>query len=230
MMHQSINKKKIYFYLLILIFLSTIFNFNAINLLKKNNLITSIEIEGISKKEQNLLRNELQIFFNKNIFFVEKNKIIIVLNKFNFLKDFNIQKVFPSKLVITAKKTKFVGSTFINGKKFYIGDNEKFTLANEIEKEKNLPIAFGKFSIKEFLELQNVLLEEKIDLNRVEKYFYHMSRRWDLQKNNGLIIMLPSKNISDSLELYNKLKNNNKINSAKIVDLRIPERVVINYE
>ncbi len=230
MMHQSINKKKIYFYLLILIFLSTIFNFNAINLLKKNNLITSIEIEGISKKEQNLLRNELQIFFNKNIFFVEKNKIIIVLNKFNFLKDFNIQKVFPSKLVITAKKTKFVGSTFINGKKFYIGDNEKFTLANEIEKEKNLPIAFGKFSIKEFLELQNVLLEEKIDLNKVEKYFYHMSGRWDLQKNNGLIIMLPSKNISDSLELYNKLKNNNKINSAKIVDLRIPERVVINYE
>tara|TARA_B100000029_G_scaffold107542_1_gene98585 strand:+ start:662 stop:1351 length:690 start_codon:yes stop_codon:yes gene_type:complete len=229
-MHQSINKKKIYFYLLILIFLSTIFNFNAINLLKKNNLITSIEIEGISKKEQNLLRNELQIFFNKNIFFVEKNKIIIVLNKFNFLKDFNIQKVFPSKLVITAKKTKFVGSTFINGKKFYIGDNEKFTLANEIEKEKNLPIAFGKFSIKEFLELQNVLLEEKIDLNKVEKYFYHMSGRWDLQKNNGLIIMLPSKNISDSLELYNKLKNNNKINSAKIVDLRIPERVVINYE
>ena len=230
MMHQSINKKKIYFYLLILIFLSTIFNLNAINLLKKNNLITSIEIEGISKKEQNLLRNELQIFFNKNIFFIEKNKIIIVLNKFNFLKDFNIQKVFPSKLVITAKKTKFVGSTFINGKKFYIGDNEKFTLANEIEKEKNLPIAFGKFSIKEFLELQNILLKEKIDLNNVEKYFYHMSGRWDLQKNNGLIIMLPSKNISDSLELYNKLKINNKINSAKIVDLRIPERIVINYE
>ena len=172
----------------------------------------------------------MQIFFNKNIFFVEKNKIIIVLNKFNFLKDFNIQKVFPSKLVITAKKTKFLGSTFINGKKFYIGDNEKFTLANEIEKEKNLPIAFGKFSIKEFLELQNILLKEKIDLNNVEKYFYHMSRRWDLQKNNGLIIMLPSKNISDSLELYNKLKINNKINSAKIVDLRIPERIVINYE
>ena len=229
-MHQSINKKKIYFYLLILIFLSTIFNLNVINLLKNTNLVKSIEIEGISKKEQNLLRNELQIFFNKNIFFIEKNKIITVLNKFNFLKDFNIQKVFPSKLVITAKKTKFLGSTFINGKKFYIGDNEKFTLANEIEKEKNLPIAFGKFSIKEFLELQNVLLEEKIDLNKVEKYFYHMSRRWDLQKNNGLIIMLPSKNISYSLELYNKLKNNNKINSAKIVDLRIPERVVINYE
>ena len=229
-MRQSINKKKIYFYLLILIFLSTIFNLNAINLLKKNNLITSIEIEGISKKEQNLLRNELQIFFNKNIFFIKKNKIITVLNKFNFLKDFNIQKVFPSKLVITAKKTKFLGSTFINGKKFYIGDNEKFTLANEIEKEKNLPIAFGKFSIKEFLELQNILLKEKIDLNNVEKYFYHMSRRWDLQKNNGLIIMLPSKNISDSLELYNKLKINNKINSAKIVDLRIPERIVINYE
>ena len=230
MMHQSINKKKIYFYLLILIFLSTIFNLNVINLLKNTNLVKSIEIEGISKKEQNLLRNELQIFFNKNIFFIEKNKIISVLNKFNFLKDFNIQKIFPSKLVITAEKTKFLGTTFINGKKFYIGNNEKFTPANEIEKEKNLPAVFGKFSIKEFLELQNVLLEEKSDLNKVEKYFYHMSRRWDLQKNNGLIVMLPPKNISESLKIYNKLKNSNKLNSAKILDLRIPERVVINYE
>ena len=229
-MHQSINKKKIYFYLLILIFLSTIFNFNAINSLKNTNLIKSIEIEGISKKEQNLLKSELQIFFNKNIFFIEKIKIISILNKFNFLKDFNIQKVFPSKLVITAEKTKFLGSTFINGKKFYIGNNKKFTLANEIEKEKNLPIAFGKFSIKEFLELQNFLLEEKIDLNNIEKYFYHMSRRWDLQKNNGLIIMLPSKNISESLKIYNKLKNSNKLDSAKIVDLRIFNRIVVDYE
>ena len=230
MMHQSINKKKIYFYLLILIFLSTIFNFNAINLIKKNNLITSIEIEGISKKEQNLLRNELQIFFNKNIFFIEKNKIISVLNKFNFLKDFNIKKVFPSKLIITAEKTKFLASTFINGKKFYIGNNEKFTPVFETEKEVNLPIVFGKFSIKEFLELQNILLKQKIDLTSIEKYFYHMGKRWDLQKNNGSIIMLPSKNISDSLKIYNKLKNNNKFNSAKIVDLRISERIVLDYE
>jgi len=69
-MHQSINKKKIYFYLLILFFLSTIFNFNLINKFKNINLIKSIEIEGISNKQQNLLRNELHIFFDKNIFFI----------------------------------------------------------------------------------------------------------------------------------------------------------------
>ena len=57
-----------------------------------------------------------------------------------------------------------------------------------------------------------------------------MGKRWDLQKNNGLIIKLPSKNISDSLKIYNKLKNNNKFNSAKIVDLRISERIVLDYE
>ncbi len=230
MMHQSINKKKLYFYLLILLFLSTIFNFNLINVLKNINLIKSIEIEGISNKEQNLLRKELQIFFDKNIFFIKKNEIIYVLNQFNFLKDFNIQKVFPSKLIISAEKTKFLASTFIKGKKFYIGDNEKFTPVVETEKEKNLPVVFGKFSVKEFLELQEILLKQKIDLNKVEKYFYHMSKRWDLQKNNGLIIMLPSQNISDSLKIYNKLKNNNKLNSAKIVDLRISERIVLDYE
>ena len=76
-MRQSINKKKIYFYLLILLFLSTSFNFNAINILKNTNLIKSIEIEGISGKEKNLLRNELQIFFDKNIFFIKKKKLFM---------------------------------------------------------------------------------------------------------------------------------------------------------
>ena len=229
-MHQSINKKKIYFYLLILLFLSTIFNFKLINIFKNTNLIKSIEIQGIGVKDQNLLKKELQIFFDKNIFFVEKKKIIYSLNKFNFLKDFNIKKIFPSKLLITAEKTNFLATTFINGEKFYIGNNGKFTSVLETEYEKNLPIIFGKFSIKEFLELRDILLKEKVNPNNIEKYFYHMSKRWDLQKNNGLIIKLPSKNISDSLKIYNKLKDNKKLNSAKIVDLRISERIVLNYE
>ena len=71
MMHRSINKKKIYFYLLILLFLSTSFNFNAIKIFKNTNLINSIEIQGLSEKERNLLRSELQIFIDKNIFFIE---------------------------------------------------------------------------------------------------------------------------------------------------------------
>ena len=75
----------------------------------------------------------MHIFFDKNIFFIDKNKIIYVLNKFNFLKDFGIIKVFPSKLIITAEKTNFLASTFINGKKFYIGNNEKFTPVFETE-------------------------------------------------------------------------------------------------
>ena len=172
----------------------------------------------------------MQIFFDKNIFLIKKKKIIYVLNKFNFLKEFNIRKIFPSKLIVTAEKTKFIATTFINGEKFYIGNNEKFTPVVETESEKNLPIVFGKFSIKEFLELQDILLKQKIDLNKIEKYFYHLSKRWDLQKNNGLTIMLPSNNISNSLKIYNKLNDNNKLNSAKIVDLRISERIVLDYE
>ena len=230
MMHRSINKKKIYFYLLILLFLSTSFNFNVIKIFKNTNLINSIEIQGLSEKERNLLRSELQIFIDKNIFFIEKNKIFLALSKFNFLEDFNIQKILPSKLIINTKKTKFLGTTFINGEKFYIGTNEKFTPAIETINKKNLPMVIGKFSIKEFLKLQNILLKQKIELNKIEKYFYHQSKRWDLQNKNGLIILLPAKNISKSLEIYTKLNDSHKLNSVKIIDLRIPRRVVLDHE
>ena len=64
MMHQSINKKKMYFYLLILLFLSTIFNFNLINVLKNINLINSIEIKGIEKPAMVCIW--LTMYFTKN--------------------------------------------------------------------------------------------------------------------------------------------------------------------
>ncbi len=71
MMHRSINKKKIYFYLLILLFLSTSFNFNIIKIFKNTNLINSIEIQGLSEKERNLLRSELQIFIFEYLYYIK---------------------------------------------------------------------------------------------------------------------------------------------------------------
>ena len=61
-MHQSISKKKIYFYLLILLILSSTFNFNLISNFKNLNLVNTINIVGLSKKEASILEKNLEFF------------------------------------------------------------------------------------------------------------------------------------------------------------------------
>ncbi len=204
MMHQSINKKKIYFYLFVFFFISTVFNFNIYKNFNESVLLKTLHIEGIERYEKKLVNDELKYLLNKNIFFLDKYLILEKLEKFNFLEEIKIQKIFPSEININLKKTKFLGSTIINGEKFFIGNNGKFTDSKQIKIEKNLPLIFGKFKIDEFLELQNILEEKQIDIKKIVKYYYYRNKRWDFQNQDGLIVMLPSKNIKNSLKIYKK--------------------------
>ena len=230
MMHQSINKKKIYFYLLIFLFVSTSFNFNLLKTIKEIGLISSINVKGLSLDEEIIIKEELKIILNSNIFFLNKDLILEKLNQFNFLENIEVQKILPSKIYINLTKTSFLGSTIIDGEKFYIGSNGKFTISNQVKNEKNLPLVFGKFQINEFLELQSIINKQKIDVNKIDKYYYYRNKRWDLQNENGLIVMLPSKDIKASLEIYKKLIDSESLNSIKIVDLRISNQIILTHE
>ena len=94
-MHLLINKKKIYFYLIILIILNSAFNTNIISNYKNLIKIKNIEISGLSILEQKKVKKKLEVFKNKNIFLIKKNEIKDVLNSFNFIKYFTINKNFP---------------------------------------------------------------------------------------------------------------------------------------
>ena len=57
-MPQSINKKKIYFYLVSFLFISTIFNNNLISNLKNIFEIREVEVENVKKEiSENILSN-----------------------------------------------------------------------------------------------------------------------------------------------------------------------------
>tara|TARA_Y100000590_G_C15660800_1_gene992522 strand:+ start:115 stop:804 length:690 start_codon:yes stop_codon:yes gene_type:complete len=229
-MRQSINKQRIYFYLIILFFTSTSFNFTTVLKFKDINLIKNIDIKGLDYKEEDQLRDKLNILKNSNIFFIKKEKIENILNIFNFLDNFYIHKVFPSKLIVYTKKTNFLGISIIDGKKYYIGSNGKLTIASQVSKEENLPMVFGNFSVNDFLKFRKILEKENIDLNKINKYFYYKSKRWDLVDDKGLILMLPYNNIIEALKIYKNLSKNEIASSVKIIDLRIPNNLILTNE
>tara|TARA_B100001250_G_scaffold327048_1_gene291179 strand:- start:37 stop:732 length:696 start_codon:yes stop_codon:yes gene_type:complete len=229
-MPQLINKKKIYFYLLILFFLSSTYNFNIISKFKNLNLISHINIEGLSEKEKNLLQRNLKIFKNKNIFFIKKEEVLKILKKNSFLDAYTIAKVFPSKILVNVKKTEFVGITILDGKKFYIGKNGKITETSLVEREYNLPQVFGSFKVHSFLELQEILNINGFNLGKIKKYYYYKSNRWDIENDDDVILMLPSQNIEYALKNYRSLLRTNKIIENHLIDLRMKNKIILTNE
>ena len=226
-MHQSINKKKIYFYLVSFLFLSTFFNNNLINNLKSIFKITDVKVENTKKEiNENILSNT-SFLLGENIFFVNKNFLTEKFNKLSFIESISIKKKYPSIINIQTKQTNLIAITYLDQKKYFVGQNGNFILAKQISNKKKLPTIFGKFKPDDYIFLQRELLNQKIDLDEITRYYFHKNKRWDLYFANNIIIQLPNKNISEAINLFKKFRSKNNINSNKIIDLRIKNRLIL---
>ena len=226
-MRPSISKNKLYLYLFFLIFLSSIFNFKFLENYQEKFGLKNININGVSYKEKKNIEEELSNLKNTNIFKITENKVIEKLAKFNFIESVNVKKIIPSSINVNLSKTSILGKTFINGEEFYIGKNGKFINSNQIYDNYKTPKVFGKFKIKEFLNLYNILNNQKLDMDNIEQYYFFKNKRWDLVFSNGLTLKLPSKNIVKSIKIFKKLLNNDNFTNTKIIDLRVIDQIIM---
>ena len=227
-MHLSINKKRIYFYIICLLFITSISNQKIFHNFKDFFLIKKININLDKPELNNKILLNLDYLIDKNILFLNKKNFLTKISSINYLENIKIEKNYPSTIIFSANKTKLLASTFINQKKYYIGENNQFISAKDINISKNLPTIFGKFNISEFIDLQKELNNQNIDQSSILKYFFHKNKRWDLYYPNNKIIMLPNKNITKAITLYKKFETENKIGPDTIIDLRIENRLVLS--
>ena len=226
-MLQSINKKKIYFYLVSFLFISTILNNNLISNLKNVFQIREVKVENVKKEINDNILSNSSFLLGENIFFVNKNFLLEKFDKLNFIESISIKKKYPSIINIQTKHTNLIAITYLDQKKYFVGQNGNFIIAKQISNKKKLPTIFGKFKPDDYIFLQRELLSHKIDLNEITRYYFHKNKRWDLYFANNIIIQLPNKNISEAINLFKKFRSKNNLNSNTIIDLRIKNRLIL---
>ena len=226
-MLQQINKKKIYFYIFAFLTLSTLFNQRLIIIFENNFLLKNISIQVGNLEIEKKVRSSSYYLLNKNILFISKKELQKNLKSLKFLENINVKKKYPSTIIIDAKKTELIAETYLNQKKYFIGSNGNLILSDSISNNSNLPSIFGKFNIKNYLNLKNELKKSGMDNNKIIKYFFHKSKRWDLIYENNIIIQLPNKNLVNALNLFNDFKKKNLIKPNSTIDLRINNRITI---
>ena len=228
-MHQLINKKKIYFYIASFFILSSIFNINF--KISNNNffLIKTFKIQGGQEESRSKFREKLNLI-GKNIYNLNKDEINGKIKNLRFLKNAEIKKVYPSKLLVIIEETDLIAKTIVDGKKYFIGQNEKFIPSNDFKVIKNLPNVFGNFKISDLLNVIDLLKRQNFDVSLIKNFYFHKNKRWDIQLVDESILKLPSQNLDIALKTYSFFIKKNYVENKSIIDLRIPNRIIISNE
>ena len=161
--------KKIFSYLFLFFLLTTLSNKNLLNFRFPN--INKIDILGFDQTENNELYKDFEFLKSENLFFLNKEKIIKILNSNNLIESYYIFKIFPSKLVLKINKTNYLAITKKDKQLYFIGSNNKFIKKNENLK---LPQIFGNFEIKEFIQIKRFIDESKFEYDAI-KFLYFFS-------------------------------------------------------
>ena len=226
-MHQLINKNKIYFYLTLLILLTSITNEHFSKIFKNYFMVNNIIVETPLPEIKSKIYLNTKYLLTKNIFFINKKELTNSIKKLNFLEKVHIKKKFPSTLVIKASVTNLIAETYINQEKYFLGSNKEFIKSKHIENNKNLPIIFGNFEISDYFDIKSKIHKQNFNGVQILKYYFHKNKRWDLYFQNNIVIKLPNKNINSTLNAFEKFKKFNDIKPNTVIDLRIPNRIII---
>ena len=229
-MLQLKSKKKIYVYLIFFLILSTPSNYNFSNFFKKTFEIKEIYISGLDNEQNNKILYKIKKLNPKNIFSIDKNKIVKIIENNNLVEKYNIKIKYPDILLIDLFKTTIIGKVNFFDEEYFIGSNGKKIPNSDIKTINDVPLLEGTFDINEYIKLTEKIKKSKLLLNEIERMYFHKNKRWDLKTKSGFLIMLPQENISKKISIANKLILNNTLKKFNKIDLRIKNKVITSYE
>lgn len=216
-------KRRILIAALLLTLFTTISSQIIINFSKFN--LEEINIENNTLVEESDLKSLLNPFYNKNLISINNNEIGKVLLKNSFIESFKIKKKYPNTLNIVIFEKKPIAILLNKKKKFFISEKIELIEYRKISKFENLPYVLGNKD--EFKNFYYDLKKIKFPLDKIKKYTFYESKRWDLETKNNVIVKLPSKNYLKSLKNYLELSNKNNFQKYKIFDYRIDNQLIL---
>ena len=216
-------KKRLVIALSLLILLTTI-NTQQIFVISKFNLKT-IEIKNNLLLKNEEIKNLLIPFYNKNLLFLDNNKIKKALMQNSFIESFNIKKKYPSTLIIRIFEKKPIAVLFNKKKRYYLSERIDLIEFKNLPNYQALPYILGNKD--DFKIFYNNLKKINFPIDIIEKYTFYETNRWDLKTKNNQVIKLPSKRYIKSLENFLNLKSKNDFEKYQLFDYRISNQLIL---
>ena len=164
------------------------------------------------------LKTNLNSVENKN----DLSLISNILKKKKLIKKFIITKTSENLLTIKIEEKNIIGLTKIKNSHYLIDEFNNLIEEKITPKLFHLPFFNGKNSHKNANVILSLIRKSDISINYISFSFID-NRRWDINLNNGVKILLPETNIKDTLKLLKKINTKHYILKGNFVeiDLRI---------
>ncbi len=221
-MLQKIDKKKyIFFYLITFLILSSIHNSNF----KSKNFfsINKIDIVGLNKSNNLLLENKLVDLIGYNIFTLEKESFKFI-NSLNFIKDYNIKKIYPNQLIVNLEPAKAISVVKYLDKFVILGNNGKIIHLDRTPI--NVPKVTGTNDIKKVFQTLKMIDKSNFNIENIKNIEFFQSERVDIELINKKKIRFPINYTVDNFNFALKILDDDRYSKSKILDLRIPNKVI----
>ena len=216
-------KKRLVIAISLLILLTTI-NSQQIFVISKFNLKTIVIKNNFLLKDEEI-KNLLIPFYNKNLLFIDNNKIKKALMQNNFIESFNIKKIYPSTLIIQIFEKKPIAILFNKKNKYYLSERIDLIEFKNLSNYQTLPYILGNKD--DFKIFYNNLKKINFPIDTIEKYTFYETNRWDLKTKNNQVIKLPSKKYTKSLENFLNLKSKNDFEKYRLFDYRVSNQLIL---
>ena len=151
------------------------------------------------------------------------------INKYNYIENYSIFKFYPSKIILKLKHADLLARTIINNELFLIGSNSKFINTGKFNNYENLPIVFGKFTTEKFINFKKITYQSDLSYNSIKEIFFYPSGRIDIKNQDNVLIKFPIEKLDQSLKIAHQIINNKNFNN-NVIDLRIPNQVILSNE
>ena len=197
-------------------------NMNKISYIANSNITPSIIIVGNKYIDTKSLVRELNKNLNLSKNNIDLSIISNVLKKKSLIKKFVITKTSENLLTIKIEEKDIIGLTNYNNKIYLIDKFNNLIEAKITPKLFNLPIFIGKNSNKNANFILRLIRENDINL-KYKSFSLIDDRRWNINLNNGVKILLPENKVLDTLKLLKKIDYKYDILKGNFVeiDLRV---------
>ena len=221
MLRKLDKKNYIFFLLIVFLILSSTHNSNF----KYNNFfnVKKIEVVGLNKTDNAFLENEFTDLVGSNIFTLNK-KSFELFNSVNQIKSYNVKKIYPNQVKVYLEPAKAIGFVKNINELVILGNNGKIIEPETLPK--NIPEVTGTNDMKKIFQTIEIIKKSDFDIRKIKKINFFPSKRIDIEFENKKKIKFPINLKIDDLNFGFRVINDEKFNQVKIIDLRIPNKVI----
>ncbi len=221
-MLQKIDKKKyIFFYLIIFLIFSSTHNLNF----KYNNffIVKKIEVVGLDERDNLLLEKKLKNLIGLNIFTIDKEYFKFIKSE-NLINTYNIKKIYPNHIKVYIESAMAISVIKYLNELVILGNNGKIIDLESLPSD--IPEVNGTNDIKKVFETIKIINKSNFNIRNIKKIIFFPSDRVDIILKNKKKIRFPIDLTIDYLNLSLQLIEDKLFNASKIIDLRVPNKVI----